>query len=65
MIRPAKKDKGLAWATEYLHEVQTGFLDVILTDETSIQLESHQRFCCRKVGEPPKTKPRLVYTVNI
>lgn len=60
MIREPNKVKRLAWATEYLHEVETGFLDVIFTDETSIQMESHRRFCCRKVGEPPKNKPRLV-----
>ena len=35
-----------------------GFLDVVYTDETSIQLEAHRRFCCRKRGEPPRHKPR-------
>jgi len=24
----------------------------------SVQLESHQQFCSRKWGEPPKNKPR-------
>ena len=52
MIHEANKGKRLEWATKYLHE--TGFLDVIYSDKTSIQMESHRRFCCRKRGEPPK-----------
>lgn len=58
MIREANKVKRLQWATQYLHEAKTGFLNVIFTDETSVQLESHRRFCCQKRGEPPKNKPR-------
>jgi len=58
MIHEENKAKCLEWATKYRHEAGTGFLDVIFTDETSIQLESHRRFCCRKHGEPPKPKPR-------
>ena len=58
MIREANKAKRLEWAVKYRHEAETGFLDVVFTDETSIQLESHRRFCCRKRGEPPKPKPR-------
>jgi hypothetical protein len=52
MIREANKAKRLEWAQQYLHEAETGFLEVIYTDETSIQMENHRRFCCRKVGEP-------------
>ena len=44
MIRDANKVKRLEWARAYASEADTGFLDVILTDETSIQLESHHRF---------------------
>ena len=60
MIREANKAKHLEWATRYLEEAaaENGFLDVVFTDETSIQLESHRRFCCRKRGEQPKNKPR-------
>ena len=58
MIREPNKTKRLDWARGYISEAETGFLNVIFTDETSIQMESHWRFCCRKVGEPPKTKPR-------
>jgi hypothetical protein len=62
IIREANKAKRLEWAQQYLHETKTGFLDVIFTDETSIQMESHRRFCCRMVGEPARNKPRYVYT---
>ena len=60
MIRQANKTKRLEFAMQYLHEAETAFLDVVYTDETSIQLEPHRRFCCRKRGEPARPKPRLV-----
>ena len=60
MLREANKTKRLEWATQYVHETQTGFLNVVFSDETSVQLESHRRFCCRKRGEPPKNKPRYM-----
>ena len=58
MIREPNKVKRLQWATTYLPEAETGFLNVIFSNETSIQMESHRRFCCRKRGEPPRNKPR-------
>lgn len=58
MLREANKVKQLNWARQYVHEAAAGFLDVIFTDETSIQLKTHRRFCCRKAGERPKPKPR-------
>ena len=58
MIREANKLKRLQWARKYAHEAEMGFLSVIFTDETSIQLESHRRFCCRKRGQKPRPKPR-------
>ena len=60
MIREANKAKWLHFAREYLHEAEDGFCDVVYTDETSIQLESHRRFCCRKRGEQPRPKPKYV-----
>ena len=57
LIRDVNKVKRLAWATANLGET---FDDVIWTDECTVQLESHRRFCCRKMGEPPKPKPRYV-----
>lgn len=60
LIREANKAKRLAFAQKYVEEATsaTGFEDVLWTDECSVQLETHRRFCCRKRGEPPKHKPR-------
>jgi len=60
LIRQANKDKRLAWAKQYLNECEDGFDDVIWTDESSIQCETHKRFCFRKKGCAPKSKPRWV-----
>ena len=58
MIRRENKMKRLDWARQYVDEAANGFLDVIYSDETSIQLEAHRRFSFRKVGEPPRPKPK-------
>ena len=58
MIREPNKAKRLEWALRYQAEAEAGFLDVVYSDETSIQLETHRRFCCRKSGEPPRNKLR-------
>ena len=55
LIRRANVEKRLQWAQD--HESET-FNDVIFTDETTVQLENHCRFCCRKEGQRPKPKPR-------
>ena len=58
LIRSGNKIKRLEWARQYLHEAENGFQDVIYTDETSIQQESHRRHSCRREGQPPRPKPR-------
>ena len=55
LIRDPNKVKRLEWANQHRNDA---FEDVIWTDESSIQLETHRRFCCRKVGERPRNKPR-------
>ena len=57
LIRDVNKQKRLDWAKKYLND---DFKDVIWSDETTVQLETHRRFCCRKQGERPKNKPRYV-----
>ncbi|KAL5491451.1 hypothetical protein EMCRGX_G016738 [Ephydatia muelleri] len=52
--REGNKVKCFEWCQEYL---QDNFDNVIWTDESSIQLETHRRTCCRKPGQPPKPKP--------
>ena len=34
-------------------------------DETTVQLQTHQQFCCRKEGEKPRLKPRPKHPVKI
>lgn len=59
LIRDANKAKRLDWAKKHKGET---FEEVIFTDESSIQMEAHRRFACRKIGERPKNKPRHVFT---
>jgi len=59
MIRDINKEKRLGWAREHLGDL---FDDMIFTDETSIQMETHGFFCCRKQGQAPRLKPKYVYT---
>ena len=62
LIRAVNKLKCLEWARQYLHEANSGFEDVVWTDESSIQVDTHKRFCYRKVGCAPKSKPRYIYS---
>ena len=48
LIREANKSKRLQWAMEYREEAAgDGFKDVLWTDESTVQLENHRRFCCK------------------
>ena len=58
MIREPNKHKRLQWAQQHAEEAEMGFSNVVYTDETSVQLETHRRFCCRKRGNKPRPKPR-------
>ena len=58
MIREVNKEKRLRWAQTYLDETSDGFLDIVWTDESTVQLESHHRLCCKKKGEKPRNIPR-------
>ena len=55
LIRHENKQKRVDWAQLHLTD---NFDDVIWTDECTVQMESHRRFCCRKRGEAPRPKPR-------
>ena len=59
IIREENKAKHLQWAKDHIEEyTSSGFEDVLWTDESTIQMESHRRHACRKKGEPAKHKPR-------
>ena len=54
-IRHANKEKRQTWARSFLHD---SFDNVIWSDETTVQLETHRCFCYRKEGEKPRPKYR-------
>lgn len=62
LIRDANKVKRLEWAREHIED---DFEDVVWTDETTVQLETHRRYCCRKDGLKPRCKPRPKHPVKV
>ena len=62
LIRSVNKEKRLEWAHSHLDDT---FDDVIWTDEISVQLEAHQRFCYRKEGMKPRPKPRPKHPIKV
>ena len=62
LIREVNKQKRLQWAQQHVGD---SFSDDIWTDETSVQLETHRRFCCRKNGQKPRNKPRPKHPVKV
>ena len=62
LIRQPNKEKRLIWARAFLHD---NFEDVIWSDETTVQLETHRRFCYRKEGEQPRPKPRPKHPIKV
>ena len=64
LIRTNNKEKRVAWAEQYLEEAEDGFEDVIWSDESTIQIETHKRYCYRQKGCSPKSKPRYVHKVE-
>ena len=62
LIRQANKQKRLDWVRTYLHD---SFDDIIWSDETTVQLESHRRFSYRKEGEKLRPKPRAKRPVKV
>ena len=64
LIREANKGKRLQWAQQYRSEAESGFKNVVWTDESSIQMETHKRFCYRKLNQPAKSKPRFVIVLK-
>ena len=57
LIRDANKRKRLEWAQSCLTR-KDDFDNVLWTDECSVQMESHRRFACHKLGEKPRNKPK-------
>ena len=53
LIRESNKARWLQWARDHTRDT---FENVIWTDDSSVQLETHKWFCCRK-QEVPRPKP--------
>ena len=64
LIRQQNKEKRLRWARENLHD---DFADIVWSDETTVQFETHRRFCCRKKGkdQKPRYKPHPKYPIKL
>ena len=69
LIRHQNKMKRFLWASEnYMDLLENnfnGFNDVIWSDETTVQLESHRRHSYRKKGEPATLKPRPKHPIKL
>lgn len=62
LIRELNKAKRVVWAREHIND---DFPDVVWSDETTVQLETHRRFCCRKKGQKPRYKPRPKHPIKL
>ncbi len=51
LIRDANKQKRLQWALQHCND---RFEDVVFTDESSVQIETHCKRCYRKKGGRPR-----------
>ena len=54
LIREANKEKRLQWCNERVEQNDLQFDDVIFSDESSVQLESHRKTCYHKIGQPSR-----------
>ena len=62
LVHTVNKEKRLEWARNQLHD---NFDEVIWSDETTVQLETHRRFCYRTIGEKPRLKPHPKHPIKV
>ena len=66
LIRTVNKSKRFQWVyLNYLEHLNNGFENVIWSDETTVQLESHRRHSYRKKGEQATLKPRPKHPIKL
>ena len=66
LIRQANKLKRVIWAFDnFMEHLNNGFQNVIWSDESTVQLESHRRHSYRKKGEQPVLKPRPKHPIKL
>ena len=61
MICDINKEKRLKWARENKDD----FSDCIYSDEMTVQIVTHRRFCCSKIGLKPRYKPRPKHPTKV
>ena len=64
LIRDINKTKRLEFAQRVIATEDT-FDNIIFSDECSISLQQFRRTCYRKVGEPPKRKPKPKHPLKV
>ena len=64
LIREGNKHKRLEWCQRMV-QTNEQFEDVIFTDESSVQLDSHRKRCYRKRSEPRKLKARPKHPLKV
>ena len=64
LVRDANKEKRLTWCKEQLAKEDKS-LDVVFTDESSVQLDNHARICFLKQKQSRKLKPKHPTKVHI
>ena len=64
LIREGNKAKRLEWCRKML-ETNERFDDIVFTDESSIQLETHRRRCYRRKTAPRKLKPKPKHPLKV
>ena len=64
LIRDVNKIKRLEFAQRVL-DTEDMFDNIIFSDECSISLQQFRRTCYRKVGEPPKRKPKPKHPLKL
>lgn len=62
LIRAPNRVKRLEWAQR---NIGKSLEDVIWSDETTVQMESHRRFHCYKKGRKPRYKPRPKHPTKV
>ena len=62
MIHEVNKVKRLEWARKNKGD---DFSNAIFSDETTVQIETHRRFCCTMSGLKPRYKPRPKHPTKV
>ena len=67
LIREANKEKRLLWCQQRVEQNDLDLKDVIFSDESSVQLESHRKTCYHKIGQPSRLcgKPKHPLKVHV